>query len=392
MTGIRLEHITKRFKTETAVDDVSVEIADGEFVVILGASGSGKSTLLRIIAGLEVQTDGHVYIGDMLVDDYEPRDRNIAMVFQSYALYPHLSAYDNIAFGLRVRRVPREDDPEKLRRRTREEIDQKVRAAAELLGITETLRRRPAELSGGQRQRVALARAIVRDPEAFLLDEPLSNLDAKIRSSARIELRRLHQQLKQTFVFVTHDQSEAMTLSDRLAVLNHGRLLQCDTPERILSHPANQYVASFVGSPEMVFLEGAVQAISGGFTFVHGPVRVPVRGAGKAGPVTLGVRPWDIHVQRTPAEGLLSARVTGIERLGSSDQLFLNILPGPTAAPGAGAATGAAPAPVAVRALVRAYDFNVGDSVFVTADPDRALFFSADGTLLESMSLSSRLP
>ena len=384
MTGITLQNISKRFKTETAVDDVSLQIMDGEFVVILGASGSGKTTILRIIAGLEVQTSGHVYIGDMLVDDYEPRDRNIAMVFQSYALYPHLSAYNNIAFGLKVRRVPRDDDPERLRHLTRQEIDTKVHAAAQMLGIDEMLQKRPSELSGGQRQRVALARAIVRDPEAFLLDEPLSNLDAKIRSSARIELKRLHNRLRQTFVFVTHDQTEAMTLGDRLAIVNHGRLLQCDTPERILNHPVNQYVASFVGSPEMVFLEGNVESSGGGYAFVKDHVQIPVRGVGRPGPVTVGVRPWDIRVERAAAPGSLPGRVTGVERLGSSDQLFLELIP--TTAAGEPPST-----PLAIRAVVRAYDFNVGDSVFVEFDPDRALFFDAAGARLESMSVSPRL-
>ncbi len=388
MTGVTLQNVTKRFKTETAVDDVSLAIVDGEFVVILGASGSGKSTILRIIAGLEVQTSGHVYIGDMLVDDYEPRDRNLAMVFQSYALYPHLNAYDNIAFGLRVRRVPRADHPRKLRHLTKREVDAKVRSAAQMLGIGEMLRKRPAELSGGQRQRVALARAMVRDPEAFLLDEPLSNLDAKIRSSARIELKRLHARLRQTFIFVTHDQSEAMTLGDRLAILNHGRLLQCDTPERVLSHPANQYVASFVGSPEMVFLEGNVQPAGAGYTFVKDPVRIPIRGAARPGPVTLGVRPWDVRVEKEGSPTALPSRVTGVERLGSSDHLFLE-LAGP--APASGAAAPAPPA-LSVRAVTRAYDFNVGDRAFVTFDPDRALFFDAEGARLESMSLATRLP
>ncbi len=385
MTGITLQNISKRFKTETAVDDVSLAIQDGEFVVILGASGSGKSTILRIIAGLEVQTSGHVYIGDMLVDDYEPRDRNLAMVFQSYALYPHLSAYENIAFGLRVRRVPREDDPERLRRFSRDEIDTKVRSAGQMLGIGGMLEKRPAELSGGQRQRVALARAIVRDPEAFLLDEPLSNLDAKIRSNARIELKRLHARLRQTFVFVTHDQTEAMTLGDRLAILNHGRLLQCDSPDRVLSHPANQYVASFVGSPEMVFLEGNVEPAGTGYTFVKEPVRIPVRGVPRMGPVTVGVRPWDVRVERSSSPSAVPARVTGVERLGSSDQLFLEL--------GAPSSPTVAPTlpPLPVRAVVRSYDFNVGDGVFVSFDADRALFFDAEGARLDSMSVATRL-
>lgn len=373
MTGIRLDHVSKRFKTTVAVDDVTFEVADGEFLVILGASGSGKSTVLRIIAGLEVQTSGHVYIGDMLVDDYEPRDRNIAMVFQSYALYPQLNVFNNIAFGLKVRHVPKP------------EVQQRVHETATLLGIDDLLDRKPAQLSGGQRQRVALARAIVRQPEAFLLDEPLSNLDAKIRSSARVELRRLHQQLKQTFVFVTHDQSEAMTLGDRLAIIDHGRLLQIDTPERIMSHPLNRYVASFVGSPEMVFLDGNVVASGSTFTFFIGPVGIPVLGTGRPGPVTIGLRPWDVAVARSAQAGSFPATVTGIERLGSTDQLFLDVRAAPgTSVPGTGAS-------VSVRAIVRAYDFNVGDAVWVGFDPDRALFFDADGNRIESMSVSGRV-
>ncbi len=378
MTGVRLENVSKQFKDSTALEDVSFAVKDGEFVVILGASGSGKSTILRIIAGLEVQTRGHVYIGDMLVDEYEPRDRNIAMVFQSYALYPHLRVYDNIAFALRVRKVPREDDPDRYRRRTREEIDDRVRRAADLLGIGDTLTKKPAELSGGQRQRVALARAIVRDPELFLLDEPLSNLDAKIRSSARLELKRIHEQLKQTFVFVTHDQSEAMTLADRLVVIDHGHLLQFDTPENVLSRPANQFVASFVGSPEMMFLEGRIRAANGGFAFELDPVRISVRGARAPGPVTVGFRPWDLTVAKTAGPGAFPAVVRGIERLGSSDLLFLELQG--SGAPGAPAMSG-----VTVRAMSRAYEYEVGDSAGVTLAPDRALFFGADGDRLDEL-------
>jgi len=364
MTGIRLEHVTKRFKEEVAVDDVSLEIADREFLVILGPSGCGKTTTLRMIAGLEVQTSGHIYIGDMLVDDYEPRDRNIGMVFQSYALYPHMRVADNIAFGLKMRRTPKE------------EIRRRVHEVAVQLDIVETLGRRPAELSGGQRQRVALARAIVRDPEAFLLDEPLSNLDAKIRTSARIELKRIHQQLGGTFVFVTHDQVEAMTLADRLAIMNHGRLLQCDTPEQVLKHPVNQFVGSFVGSPELVIIEGAVESAGTTSMFVRGPVRLRVRGGSKSGPVTMGLRPWDISVGRTPAPDRIPAKVIGLERTGSSDQLFLE-LASPSGVPA-----------FTVRALVKSYEFNVGESVTVELDASRALFFDGEGNRIDSMSVA----
>ncbi len=215
----------------------------------------------------------------------------------------------------------------------------------------------------------------MRDPEAFLLDEPLSNLDAKIRSSARIELKRLHDQLKQTFVFVTHDQSEAMTLADRLVIVDHGRLLQYDTPERVLRDPASQFVASFVGSPDMVFLEGAVESRAGAASFVLGPVRIPVRGETAPGPVTLGIRPWDVSIGPANAPGGIPAVVRGVERLGSSDQLYLELT-----------APGAAPAPgVSVRAMGRAYENQVGDSVSVSIDPDHALFFDKDGARVHSL-------
>jgi ABC-type sugar transport system ATPase subunit len=320
------------------------------------------------VAGLEDVTGGTVSIGDQVVNDVDPKDRDVAMVFQSYALYPHLSVYTNIAFGLKVRHVERS------------EIDRRVRAAAGLLGIADTLTRRPAELSGGQRQRVALARAIVRDPEAFLLDEPLSNLDARIRSSARIELKRIHQQLRQTFVFVTHDQAEAMTLADKLAIVDHGHLLQYDTPERILSHPSSQYVASFVGSPEMVFLEGMVEASGAGPAFVLGPVRLPVRDGSPYGPVTAGFRPWEIDVGHGDAPGRLPADVSGLERTGSADQLFLTI-PGSPGSPS-----------LSVRALVRSYEYNVGDKVNVRLDPGHVLYFNAKGELLDSMALRTPTP
>ncbi len=368
MTGIRLEHVSKRFKDTVAVVDVSLQIGNGEFLVILGPSGCGKTTTLRMIAGLEVQTSGHIYIGDMLVDDYEPRDRNIAMVFQSYALYPHMRVEDNIGFGLTVRR---DDRGKKL---PKPEVSRRVHEVAAQLGIEDLLTRRPAELSGGQRQRVALARAIVRKPEAFLLDEPLSNLDAKVRSSARVELKRLHRSLGETFVFVTHDQVEAMTLADRLAVMNQGRLLQCGTPEEILTHPVNKFVGAFVGSPELVVLEGSVESTGTGSTFVQGPVRIPVQRGSLSGPVTIGFRPWDVDVGREAGPGRLGANVVGLERTGSHDQLFLEL----AAVPGG--------APVAIRALVDSYEYNVGDRVFVSFDAARALFFNAVGDRIESVS------
>jgi len=231
--------VSKSFGKVVAVDDVSIKIEDKHFVALLGPSGCGKTTTLRLIAGLEILTGGDIYIGDKVVNELSPRDRNIAMVFQSYALYPHMSVFDNIAFPLKIRKVPRE------------EVKKRVDDAADLLGIKDLLGRKPKELSGGQRQRVALGRAIVRNPEVFLLDEPLSNLDAKLRVYMRAELKRLQRNLGVTTVYVTHDQVEALTMSDKIAVMNEGKLQQIDGPDELYSKPANTWVAGFIGSPPM---------------------------------------------------------------------------------------------------------------------------------------------
>lgn len=255
MARVQLVEVTKRFGSTVAVDRVSLDIADGEFLVLVGPSGCGKSTLLRLIAGLEDVTEGEIYIDDRNVNDVPPKDRDVAMVFQNYALYPHMTVYDNMAFGLRMRKVPRD------------EIDRRVRQAAETLGLTHLLKRRPAQLSGGQRQRVALGRAIVRDPKVFLMDEPLSNLDAQLRVQMRTELARLHQRLGTTTIYVTHDQVEAMTLGDRIAVLRDGKLQQVATPHEIYARPANVFVASFIGSPPMNFVRGQVESRDDGVWF-----------------------------------------------------------------------------------------------------------------------------
>ena len=247
---IRLDQVTKAFGAVTAVDDVSLEIADGEFLVLVGPSGCGKSTLLRMIAGLEEATSGDIYIGDQLVNDVPPKDRDIAMVFQNYALYPHMTVYENMSFGLRLKKFPKQ------------EIKERVEAAAQILDITDLLDRRPKQLSGGQRQRVAMGRAIVRNPKVFLFDEPLSNLDAKLRVQMRTEIKKVHQKVTTTTVYVTHDQVEAMTLADRVVVMNFGRIEQIGPPNEVYHSPKTRFVAGFIGSPAMNFLPARV--VNGG--------------------------------------------------------------------------------------------------------------------------------
>ncbi len=247
MARIRLENVTKVYKGGVrAVSDASLEIHDKEFIVFVGPSGCGKSTTLRMIAGLEEITSGNIFIGDTYVNDLEPKDRNIAMVFQNYALYPHMSVYENMAYSLRCQKAKKEV------------IEEKVHKAAAILGIENLLKRTPRELSGGQRQRVALGRAIVREPSAFLFDEPLSNLDAKLRVAMRAEISKLHQDIQTTFVYVTHDQTEAMTMGDRIVVMKDGLIQQVDTPMNLYDHPGNIFVATFLGSPQMNIFEGTI--------------------------------------------------------------------------------------------------------------------------------------
>ena len=241
MASVTFDHVLKKFGDFIALNDLNIEIADKEFLVLVGPSGCGKTTALRCLAGLEEVTAGRVLIADQVVNDVAPKDRDIAMVFQSYALYPHMTVYDNMAFGLKLRKVPKD------------EIKRRVEEAAEILGIEHLLKRKPRELSGGQRQRVAVGRAIVREPKVFLFDEPLSNLDAKLRVQTRAEISKLHQRLQTTFIYVTHDQTEAMTMATRIAVMNKGILQQLDTPQNLYDHPANLFVAGFIGSPAMNF-------------------------------------------------------------------------------------------------------------------------------------------
>ncbi len=294
MAQVTLQSVKKTYPNGfQAVKDFNLDIKDGEFVVFVGPSGCGKSTTLRMIAGLEDVTSGSISIGGRVVNDVHPKDRDIAMVFQSYALYPHMSVYKNMAFALKLRGVPRD------------EIDRRVNDAARILGLAELLDRKPKQLSGGQRQRVAVGRAIVREPKAFLFDEPLSNLDAKLRVTTRGELKSLHQRLKTTTIYVTHDQEEAMTLGDRIVVMSNGLIQQCDTPLEVYRNPVNRFVAAFVGTPPMNFFEGTLERGAAGLEFVEGssdpsgkPYRLPVPGSkasrveGFVGkPIVLGLRP-----------------------------------------------------------------------------------------------------
>jgi multiple sugar transport system ATP-binding protein len=285
MAGVVLKHLEKTYPNGYhAVRDVNLEIGDGEFMVLVGPSGCGKSTTLRMVAGLEENTGGEIWIGDRLVNEVAPGDRDIAMVFQNYALYPHMSVYQNMAFGLKMRKTPKA------------EIEKRVREAAAILSIEQLLERRPRELSGGQRQRVALGRAIVREPKVFLFDEPLSNLDAKLRVQMRAEIARLHQRLKTTIIYVTHDQVEAMTLGDRIVLLDRGVIQQVDSPMAIYQRPANQFVASFIGSPAMNFIRGEIEqgVFRAGGENGATPSGIDVGGSMESGPAVLGVRPEDL--------------------------------------------------------------------------------------------------
>jgi multiple sugar transport system ATP-binding protein len=321
MAGVTLEHVVKRFGDVVAVNDVSIEIEDKEFLVLVGPSGCGKSTILRLIAGLEELTDGNIYIGQRLVNDVAPKDRDIAMVFQNYALYPHMSVYDNLAFALKLRRTPKQ------------EIARRVREAAEILGIEMLLNRKPKQLSGGQRQRVALGRAIVREPQVFLMDEPLSNLDAKLRVQTRAELIKLHRRLQTTVVYVTHDQVEAMTMGSRIAILRDGVLQQLDTPTEVYANPANIFVAGFIGSPAMNFFEAQLEGADGDLTVKAAGIdlRLPPEVASRAKAhgsrhVVLGVRPEHIYdARRAPANGNQPAnvKVDVVEHMGNETYVYL---------------------------------------------------------------------
>ncbi len=325
MANVVLKGVTKIFDGRVvAVKDMNLTVEDREFVVLVGPSGCGKSTLLRMVAGLEEVTEGEIYIGDRLVNDVPPKDRDIAMVFQNYALYPHMSVYENMAFGLRLRKYPKD------------EIDRRVREAADILGISELLDRRPKALSGGQRQRVAVGRAIVRKPKVFLFDEPLSNLDAKLRVQTRTEISKLHERLKATILYVTHDQVEAMTMGSRIVVMKDGVAHQVADPLTIYRKPVDQFVAGFIGSPAMNFLEGRLVSDNSGLVFESEAFRAPVspdaaealaRHASRE--VVLGIRPEDIYEQADAEKLKVAAEVRAhldvVEPMGNEIFLYFSL-------------------------------------------------------------------
>ncbi|MEQ8600523.1 MAG: sn-glycerol-3-phosphate ABC transporter ATP-binding protein UgpC [Devosia sp.] len=332
MGEIQLGSISKKFGEVSVIPDLSLTIHDGEFVVFVGPSGCGKSTLLRLVAGLEDVTSGTIRIDGESVEGMPPVKRGIAMVFQSYALYPHMTVYQNIAFGLEIAGYPKD------------EIRQKVEEAARILDLSDYLKRKPAQLSGGQRQRVAIGRAIVRQPKVFLFDEPLSNLDAALRVQMRLEITKLHQTLKATMIFVTHDQTEAMTMADRIVVLNKGRVEQLGTPSELYNAPRSEFVASFIGSPKMNFIDGEEAAKLGGHR--------------------VGVRPE--HLAVSVDQGLWKGEVELSENLGSDTFVYVRTSHGP----------------MTVR-VVGEISFTPGDTIHITPDRDRLHVFDADGWRVE---------
>ncbi|MEV1295888.1 ABC transporter ATP-binding protein [Pseudonocardia sp. NPDC049635] len=352
MSRIQIEGLTRRFADVTAVDGVSLDVADGEFLVLLGPSGCGKSTLLRMVAGLTPPTGGRILLDDRDITAVAPRERDLAMVFQSYALYPHLTVARNIGFPLRARR--------------RRDVDARVAEVASVLGLRELLGRRPRELSGGQRQRVALGRALVRDPGAFLLDEPLSNLDATLRTATRAELTGLHRRLGSTFLYVTHDQVEAMTMATRIAVLAEGRLEQVGTPQEVYDAPASTFVAGFIGSPAIGLLPARLHSVGGGLRAVGDGVDVPLGAGEESGgrEVLVGVRPEHLRIAPDGAGSGAQWRGTVrlVENLGGEEVAHLDV--------GAGRIALRGPRPVGL---------DVGDHVTLTCDPGRVHLFSAAG-------------
>lgn len=363
MASVTLKHMYKVYPGGvTAVSDFNIDIADKEFIVLVGPSGCGKSTTLRMVAGLEEITEGELYIGDKLMNDVAPKDRDIAMVFQNYALYPHMTVYDNMAFGLKLRKTPKA------------EIDRRVKEAARILDIEHLLNRKPKALSGGQRQRVALGRAIVREPKVFLMDEPLSNLDAKLRVQMRTEITKLHERLQTTFIYVTHDQTEAMTMGTRIVVMKDGFVQQIDSPQNLYDHPVNLFVAGFIGSPQMNFVE--VTLVKEGddvfAVFEDNKVRIP---EGKikqfkdpsyiGKEVIMGIRPENLHDEeiflQSATDSTVKAYVDVVELMGSETYLYLNI------------AGQNVVARVDPRSTARS-----GDTIKIAFDPNRLHFFDKD--------------
>ena len=341
MSTVTLKHVYKVYENadkkaaknqKPAVSDFCMEIQDKEFIVFVGPSGCGKSTTLRMIAGLEEITDGEIWIDDTLVNDVAPKDRDIAMVFQNYALYPHMTVYDNMAFGLKLRKI---QDPVtgQLRKYTKQEIDEKVQHAAKILAIEEYLKRKPKALSGGQRQRVALGRTIVRNPKVFLLDEPLSNLDAKLRAAMRSEIIKLHDQLGATFIYVTHDQVEAMTMGTRIVVMKDGFVQQIGAPQELYDHPVNTFVAGFIGTPQMNFFDGHITP-DGTITFANNQTIKLSKEAlanfdadkiGTGLDIVMGIRPGDLKVLDEENDMSVTARVEVIEALGNETIIYANL-------------------------------------------------------------------
>ena len=348
MASIHLQNIVKRYGGFVGVQNMSLDIADEEFLVLLGPSGCGKTTTMRMIAGLEEPTEGNVVIGGEVVNEIDARDRDVAMVFQGYALYPTMSIYENIRFPLRMRGIPAA------------EHDARIRKAAEMVELGSFLDRKPGALSGGQRQRAALARAVVRQPQVFLMDEPLSNLDAKLRQSMRVQIKHMQRQLKVTTVYVTHDQIEAMTLADRIVIMNKGAIQQVGTPDEIYSDPANTFVAGFIGSPPMNLIEGTAQ--DGRFTApgISVPCPAHVRGT-----VTLGVRPEDCHVGGDSLQGV----VYGVEPTG--DVTYLTVLAGAKK--------------IEVKAA-RDYRADIDTAIGIAFDPAHLYYFDSNGQRIREQS------
>jgi multiple sugar transport system ATP-binding protein len=370
MAAVALREIRKSFGSTSVLKSVSLEIASGEFLTLLGPSGCGKSTLLRIIAGLEAQDAGTVTIGDRVVDSLRPKLRNVAMVFQSYALYPHMTVAQNMRLPLRMRRLSFAQRLPFVGRllpgthRVADEIDNEVARTAKALEIGHLLHRKPGQLSGGQRQRVAVGRAMVRHPAVFLMDEPLSNLDAQLRVQMRTEIKDLHRRLGATFVYVTHDQSEAMTLSDRVAVMLHGDLLQVGSPQQIYADPADLRVAEFIGSPRINILPGAVRDT--GLVDVAASSVALDTGLAPAAPVTLGIRPEAFHFVESAGPNVLSGAVRFVEHLGSDLFVYLSM-------PGLAE-------PVIARLLAeRAPDIHDGQTLHFAVRPERVLLFDGEG-------------
>ncbi|MCF6094277.1 sn-glycerol-3-phosphate ABC transporter ATP-binding protein UgpC [Microaerobacter geothermalis] len=362
MAGVKLNHVWKRYGDVEAVKDFHLDIQDKEFIVFVGPSGCGKSTTLRMIAGLEEISEGELYIGERKVNDVAPKDRDIAMVFQNYALYPHMNVYDNMAFGLKLRKFPKKD------------IEKRVKEAAKILGIEPYLKRKPKELSGGQRQRVALGRAIVREPQVFLMDEPLSNLDAKLRVQMRAEILKLHERIQTTTIYVTHDQTEAMTMATRIVIMKDGIIQQVGTPQEVYDVPVNRFVGGFIGSPAMNFIKGNLKEESGKILFQAEGIQVEIP-AGKAQKIKeqgyvdravyLGIRPEDIHdeplVLESSPKTHVHAKVEVVELTGAEKYLHISVA-----------------GEVIIARVDARSNVKVGTEVEMAFDPNKLHFFDAD--------------